>query len=417
MGAFPMQYRKLFHGPRPSFAAGRALRLLSAAALMLAVSACTQTQTVSQYSKKVPWSGPEPTGTYKVGKPYRVGSDWYYPSEDFNKSETGIASWYGPTFHGKRTANGEIYDQHELTAAHRTLQMPSLVRVTNLDNGRSIVVRINDRGPFKRGRVIDVSKRAAELLGFIGQGTARVRLEVLEKESRKIAAVAKSGKDTSHITLAELNRMHDDENIRVASAAGNMYVPAAGGRVTATPMAPTYVASRSTDSTLPESLQTPTITVEELDRPGRQGSIAQPSWSQPAQAEAAPLPPPAYAPAPPAAGRARIGGYGGDTSDTSAFSGHVDDTGRFMPDAVVQTEPVVKTGLFVQAGSFGVYENAQRLSAQLSAIAPTVIENVAVQGKTMYRVKLGPLATVEEADRVLSRVVQAGNGTARVIRN
>ena len=113
---------------------------------------------------------------YKVGQPYQIGDTWYYPREQPDYDETGIASWYGPTFYGKHTADGEIFTSNDLTAAHRTLPMPVNVRVTDLDNGRSIVVRVNDRGPFAKGRIIDVSERAAKLLGFYGQGTARVRV-------------------------------------------------------------------------------------------------------------------------------------------------------------------------------------------------------------------------------------------------
>jgi len=129
-------------------------------------------------------------GHYKVGKPYQVAGVWYYPDVDLEYRETGIASWYGPGFHGRRTANGEIYDQDGLTAAHRTLPMPSMVRVTNLENGRSIVVRINDRGPFKHGRIIDLSRRGAQLLSFLKKGTAKVEVQILETESRQAAAVA-----------------------------------------------------------------------------------------------------------------------------------------------------------------------------------------------------------------------------------
>jgi len=124
---------------------------------------------------------------YKVGQPYQVSGTWYYPHEDYSYDETGIASWYGQAFHGERTANGEIFNKDELTAAHPTLPMPSLARVTNLDNGRSIVVRINDRGPFEKGRLIDVSQRGAQLLGFEQTGTAKVRVQVLADESKAIA--------------------------------------------------------------------------------------------------------------------------------------------------------------------------------------------------------------------------------------
>ena len=117
---------------------------------------------------------------YKIGVPYEIFGVWYYPHHDPDYDETGIASWYGPGFHGRTTANGEIYDQEALTAAHPTLPMPVLVRVTNLENGRSQVLRINDRGPFVDGRIIDVSRHAAERLGFRRQGTAWVRVQYLE---------------------------------------------------------------------------------------------------------------------------------------------------------------------------------------------------------------------------------------------
>jgi rare lipoprotein A len=119
---------------------------------------------------------PANAGVYKIGQPYQIDNVWYYPREQPAYDETGIASWYGPTFYGKRTANGELYDGSQLTAAHKTLPLPVNVRVTNLENGKSIIVRVNDRGPYARGRIIDLSKRAAELLDVVQTGTARVRV-------------------------------------------------------------------------------------------------------------------------------------------------------------------------------------------------------------------------------------------------
>ncbi len=112
----------------------------------------------------------------KIGKPYQVAGITYYPADDRAYREEGVASWYGPGFHAGSTANGERYDQDDLTAAHRTLPMPSWVQVENLDNGRVLTVRINDRGPFARSRIIDLSRKSAQLLGVDRAGTARVRL-------------------------------------------------------------------------------------------------------------------------------------------------------------------------------------------------------------------------------------------------
>ncbi len=132
-------------------------------------------------------------GAYKVGAPYKIDGVTYTPQEEFNRTETGVASWYGPGFHGKSTANGERYDQGDRTAAHRTLQMPAIVRVTNLDNGMSTVVRINDRGPFARSRIIDLSRTAAQELDVVRNGTARVRIDQLPAESMAVRDVAIAG--------------------------------------------------------------------------------------------------------------------------------------------------------------------------------------------------------------------------------
>jgi rare lipoprotein A len=339
----------------------RSFQLMALVAGALLLSGCAETQLVSHWAKKVTWPGQqESSGVYKIGNPYKVGSVWYYPKENFNLVETGIASWYGPGFHDGRTANGEIFDQGELTAAHRTLQLPSLARVTNLENGRSVVVRVNDRGPFKNGRVMDVSQRAAELLDFANKGTARIRIEVLEKESRILASAAKRGEDTTRLTLDEL------QGSKVAEA------PEA---------APVQVASNDADMATPESLRTPTITVEELKSPGKTSNIA---------------PPPA------------------PVASQKLAAGRIHD-GHFMPDPVVSTAPIQPTGIFVQAGSFSVYDNAERLAKVLIDIAPTVIEPVTVNSRKMYRVKLGPLASVDAADGVLEKVINAGQGAARVV--
>ena len=154
-------------------------------------------------------------GIYKIGTPYEIEGDWYYPQEDVTYDNTGIASWYGTKFHGRRTANGEIFDMDLLTAAHPTLPMPVRAKVTNLENGRSVVVRINDRGPFAKDREIDMSRHAADVLGFKVKGTARVRVQYLgraplydsagrmikrQEPDRFIAEKPKTPKEDSRVT-------------------------------------------------------------------------------------------------------------------------------------------------------------------------------------------------------------------------
>lgn len=118
-------------------------------------------------------------GYYRVGKPYKIRGKWYKPKLEERYVRTGVASWYGPNFHGRLTANGEIYDQYSLSAAHPTMPLPSYARVTNLENGSSVVVRVNDRGPYAHGRLIDLSAKAAELLNYQEKGVARVKVKYL----------------------------------------------------------------------------------------------------------------------------------------------------------------------------------------------------------------------------------------------
>jgi rare lipoprotein A len=120
---------------------------------------------------------PKGGGRAFVGKPYQVAGRWYTPAEDPDYDKSGLASWYGPNFHGRKTANGEIYDQYHLSAAHPTFPLPSYARVTNEKNGKSVLVRVNDRGPFSHNRIIDVSSKAAELLDFKQAGVASVNVE------------------------------------------------------------------------------------------------------------------------------------------------------------------------------------------------------------------------------------------------
>ena len=156
---------------------------------------------VSSSPRVVAFGDPVPKGggTYRVGKPYTVGGRVYVPEEDVNYREEGLASWYGDDFHGRLTANGEVFDMASLSAAHPTLPMPCYARVTNLSNGKSLIVRVNDRGPYHGNRVMDVSSRAAELLEFKSNGVARVRVEYVGRaplegsDDRQLMATLRTG--------------------------------------------------------------------------------------------------------------------------------------------------------------------------------------------------------------------------------
>src|SRR6476646_4658729 len=159
---------------------GAFARVVVAAVCCLALAHCSGSFSSKEYSPRVVEEGepvPKGGGIYRVGKPYSVNGRTYVPAENPSYRAEGVASWYGRDFHGRLTANGEVYDMHTISAAHTTLPLPCYVRVTNLDNGRSIIVRVNDRGPYHRNRVIDLSIGTAKALDFYSRGLAHVRVE------------------------------------------------------------------------------------------------------------------------------------------------------------------------------------------------------------------------------------------------
>jgi rare lipoprotein A len=301
--------------------------------IALLVAACGSQQRTSTYGEG---GGHHRPGRpmYKVGAPYQIGGVWYYPTIDYNYEETGVASWYGEQFDQQYTANGEIFDLNQMTAAHRTLPMPSIVQITNLDNGRSMQLRVNDRGPFARGRIIDVSRRAAQLLGFKTNGTALVRLTIMKDESIQVAELAKRNGGDSRVLVAE---------------------------------APSVMS------------------VEAVAR------------VKPARTAAAPPPPP------PAA------------SINAGQSPVVIAALPSLPEKV-KVVPVKSSGrIFIQAGAFSVRENAQRLQSRIAALGSAQMMTTSINGTEMYRVRLGPLPDVEQADQVLARVVDSGYPEARIV--
>ena len=330
------------------FRRARVMRLWMVAAIMVIVSSCAETQLAIHSVKRVADVVEEKShARYKVGNPYQIGGHWYYPKEDYEFDETGIASWYGSKFHGRKTANGEIYDMNALTAAHRTLPMPSYVRVTNLENGRSLVVKVNDRGPFAKGRIIDISRRGSQLLGFHKQGTAKVRVQILADKSRALAVQIKN--------QSELQKVGSPITVKRLPKA----------KVDAVSLPPPPGAKTS----------------------ARQVSIPVSAKQQ------------AYASTIPAPERLTV--------RTPALRQAV--TGK------VTLTNVEASNIFVQAGAFGEYANANRVQARLASIGSVKISSVLINGRDHYRVRVGPLASVADADRILKSVTRVGFTSARII--
>lgn len=317
----------------------RQLAILTAAIFIL--SACAETQLLFHTAKKISRNTetkPPQYGRYKIGNPYKIKGVWYYPAVNYDYDQTGVASWYGPGFHGKKTANGEIYDQNALTAAHKTLPLPTIVQVTNLENGRSMKLRINDRGPYAHARVIDLSRRSAQLLGVIRKGTARVRVRVLADESRQLVQMLKG-----QAVMAKVGTpIRRDINVAKPGVASNSLPPPAGGNSAAA--APQYeprktvVASRSTVTDTPIS-----------------------------------------------------------------------------PDGMVSVAPVSSTKMFVQAGAFTRYDNANQVAARLHGFRNVKISSYKANGREYFRVRAGPIISVQEADSVLEYVINAGYTNARIV--
>jgi rare lipoprotein A len=314
-------------------------RLVCFAALALSLAACGTAPSASNES--VPPGGGK--GIYKVGQPYQIDGTWYYPAEDWNYNETGIASWYGEQFHGKYTANGEIFDLNQLTAAHRTLPMPTVVRVTNLENGRSIEVRVNDRGPYARGRIIDMSRRAAQLLGFEGQGTAKVRVQIDVPASIQVASLA--------------GRRGTEPAVAAAAVTPPLAAPVAP--VAAVPLAPP---------------------------PGVSVAANKPVLPPP------PTPPQNVPPQP-----------GQPIADAP------------LPETV-QVTPVLPTGIYIQAGAFANLDRAVQLKTRLQKFGPVNVTSAKISGMNMYRVRVGPIVSVDQADALLNQVITT-SPEARIVVN
>ncbi len=313
----------------------------------LSLAGCAETTLVTNGSK-LATEDQNNIPPYKLGKAYQIDGAWYYPKVDYDYNETGIASWYGPDFHGKSTANGEIFDQNALTAAHKTLPMPTIVRVTNLENGRSIEVRINDRGPFKNNRVIDLTRRGAQLLGFEGQGTARVRVQVMKEDSILLA---------NKVGGAQL------------AYAGEPEPQAAGPKPNAAPAG--------------------TVVTQKLP----------PGQTAPAPVTSAPIQPPASN---------SVVGLPKPSAAQAAAS---------IPslNGSVSYAPVKPTNIFIQAGAFLQQGNALKLTQQLASLGQTRVTQARVGTQTFYRVRLGPIQRIEDADALLQKVLGSGQPDARIV--
>lgn len=281
----------------------------------------------------VPWGG----GRYHVGKPYQVAGRWYEPKEQPNYDKKGMASWYGEAFNRRKTSNGEWFEMTRLTAAHPTLPLPSYVKVTNLENGKQVVVRVNDRGPFVGTRIIDLSKRTAEVLEFKNKGKAEVRVQYIGR--------APLNDNGAHL-VAMNKELARGTSMRKMIAA----------------------ADRSKGKAPKETVQVAAA------KPKKKAPPPQPEY------ETAAYEPPAEQPAP--------------------------------------AEPVAEeVSYFIQLGSFSDGENAARVRDQFAAVWPVQFIELSGASGPVYRVRLGPISSSDDAQTALIDAQTAGFGDAKLIRN
>lgn len=320
------------------------------------ISGCARVELASHFGKKMMGSKVKTQGYYKVGSPYKIKGKKYYPAVDYGYNKKGIASWYGPNFHGKLTANGERYNQNDLTAAHKTLPLPSIVRVTNLENGKSLIVRVNDRGPYAHGRIIDMSKRAAELLAFKNKGIAKVRVQVLEKESRMVAEAAKSGRDTRGMEIPMNSPSYKFSKYKTLSNTS---------------------ASKNIQTSQAQAIKANTVYKKPKLGAGNAASYAHQSYQAPAKQVSA------------------------NTYSTVT-----------PPEAII---PAAGAELsYVQTGAFSTREAAMKYASVLGKFGRAQIQEAIVNGRSFYRVRF-PVNGTQEAETLVTSLRDDGYENAMIV--
>ncbi len=339
-----------------------------------------------------------PPGSVKVGKPYAINGKTYYPEYDPTYDKIGEASWYGPGFHGKYTANGEVYNQDDLTAAHPTLPMPSIVRVTNLANGRSLIVRVNDRGPFSRNRIIDLSKRSAKELGI--KGVAQVRVQFLKQESEEYLAMAKATGRTMSMEEYNIAARQAKENALIASTQPESQI------------VEQMDASSHAGQPINDAAPIVSVSAENLDRPADTTTNLYDSNGRPvrtnpfirsarAEEDTTMPPPPAQ----------EVTGKQPEPFNPPPVKPE-------KVELIMATESAQATGngrYIIQAGSFSSEINAQKLHSRLLDISAASIDYVEMGDKNWWRVRVGPFSDRHEAQTVLKQIRAAGVPDARLV--
>ena len=330
---------------------------------------------------------PRGGGREQVGKPYKVAGKWYYPKEQPGYSKKGKASWYGDAFHGRLTANGEIYDMTHLSAAHPTMPLPSYARVTNMKNGTSVMVRVNDRGPFAHGRVIDLSKRAAEMLDYTHSGIADVRVDYVGRaplegsDDEYLLASYKPGDGASDPSDGMAT------GVMIAMAGPTPTVSLGGGQaVAAFPGQMTSSSAQAGFSGVELPEYGPVIADRPLARLGKDGRVEALGYAD-----------------------ARLGEASSPFAKIAA--------GGLAPAEIIRswTDHSSAAGAYLALGAFAGKAEADRLSEALAPYGKIEVERTQDGGATWYSVSLRPDASAS-LDDLLERAWANGAPDAFVVR-
>jgi rare lipoprotein A len=367
-------------------------------------------------------------GYYKVGEPYQIDGTWYYPKEQPDYDEVGISSWYGDEFHGKPTANGDVFNKNSLTAAHNTLPLPSMVRVTNLENNKTIILMVNDRGPFAKGRVIDVSERAADILGYKEKGIAKVRVQFLEGQTKRLLAGIKNApaealnnkegfalferaeKSPYAMDDGEFEDMEKDETPfglsvdknKILQPVKNLSNMLSNKQIKQRTPAdlPEINISESEKSKAIQPIKPSEMVVEnELDE--LKDNNSNDDFSEDLDINT-------------------IGSWQGDIDDEE-----IEQTIETVKESSMQISSEADKDIkkipetkqhFVQAGTYSKVANAYRIEKKLMPLGDVLVVPVIIGDRTLYRVRLGPIPNEKIANIALQKVVNLGHPDAMIVK-
>ena len=342
----------------------------------------------------------------KLGQSYSVSGKTYVPRYQPDYDEEGMASWYGPGFHGKKTANGEVYNMGDHTAAHTTLPLPSIVKVTYLKTGRSTYARVNDRGPFAHSRIIDLSKAVADDIGLTRDGVGRVRVQYMPEESFKfVEMITKEGRDPQGIDIAS--------EVVGKKPSGDGEMLYAG--VTPADDSIEVTDTMAVDTSPAAPLQQPSLWQHVNPISSAQAAPAAPA-EQPPVPIVTPMPPASLPPASlPSGPTVVVREAPPAVMVQQPAQAPVPTPPPTLPSQAQAPPPAASAGPFVQLGAFANQNNAVALQQRFDSLGVTSIVPGNAGGIPIYRVRLGPFVNDEAAIEILERAKQMGVGDAKLV--